>query len=593
MRLEDYALIGDTHTAALVAKNGSIDWLCLPRFDSPACFAALLGNERHGRWLIAPAGDIRACERRYRPETLVLETDFSTTDGTARVIDCMPLRGREPTVIRIVEGLQGSVRLRTELIIRFDYGSIVPWIRKIDGTLRAIAGPDSLCLRTPVKTRGQDQRTVGEFTVEKGERVSFVLQWHRSHEPLPPRVDADRALDGTTKWWKEWSSRCTHKSPWHDLVVRSLITLKALTYEPSGGIVAAPTTSLPERIGGKRNWDYRYCWIRDATFALYALLISGYKKEAVAWRDWLLRAVAGDPAKLQIMYGVSGERRLTEHELVWLPGYEHSTPVRSGNDAWQQFQLDVFGEIMDTLHVARHMGVESTEPAWALQQHFLDYLEGKWQQPDEGIWETRGPRQCFVQSKVMAWVAVDRAVRDSERHGLPGDHERWRRLRQDIHDEVCAKGYDASRRTFVRSYGSHCVDASLLMMPMVGFLPPSDERIRGTVAAVEHDLMHEGLLLRYPSDTEDGLPPGEGAFLACSFWLADTYVLLGRRDEAQRLFERLTALCNDVGLLSEEYDTDAKRLVGNFPQALSHLALINTAYNLSRKDSTAASRPHR
>jgi GH15 family glucan-1,4-alpha-glucosidase len=593
MLLEDYALIGDTHTAALVGRNGSIDWLCVPRFDSPACFAALLGDERHGRWLIAPAGDVTASERRYRHETLVLETDFSTNDGGVRVIDCMPLRDRRPTVIRVVEGLRGSVRLRMELIIRFDYGCVVPWVRNIDGTLRAVAGPDALCLQTSVKTRGRDNTTVGEFTVHEGERVSFVLQWYRSHEPLPPQVDAARAVDETTSWWKEWSSRCTHKGPWHDLVVRSLITLKALTYGPSGGIVAAPTTSLPERIGGKRNWDYRHCWIRDATFALYALLISGYKKEAVAWRDWLLRTVAGDPAKLQIMYGVYGERRLTEQELPWLPGYEGSAPVRTGNDAWQQFQLDVFGEIMDTLHVARHVGIESTEPAWALQRHFLDYLEGEWQQPDKGIWETRGPRQHFVQSKVMAWVAVDRAVRDSERYGLPGDVERWRRLRRDIHEEVCAKGYDASRRTFVRSYGSDGVDASLLMMPMVGFLPPSDERIRGTVAAVEHDLMREGLLLRYPPGTEDGLPPGEGAFLACSFWLADTYVLLGRLDEARRLFERLTGLCNDVGLLSEEYDTEAERLIGNFPQALSHLALVNTAYNLSHQDSPAASRPRR
>ncbi len=593
MLLEDYALIGDTHTAALVGRNGSIDWLCVPRFDSPACFAALLGDERHGRWLIAPAGDVTASERRYRHETLVLETDFSTNDGGVRVIDCMPLRDRRPTVIRVVEGLRGSVRLRMELIIRFDYGCVVPCVRNIDGTLRAVAGPDALCLQTSVKTRGRDNTTVGEFTVHEGERVFFVLQWYRSHEPLPPQVDAARAVDETTSWWKEWSSRCTHKGPWHDLVVRSLITLKALTYGPSGGIVAAPTTSLPERIGGKRNWDYRHCWIRDATFALYALLISGYKKEAVAWRDWLLRTVAGDPAKLQIMYGVYGERRLTEQELPWLPGYEGSAPVRTGNDAWQQFQLDVFGEIMDTLHVARHVGVESTEPAWALQRHFLDYLEGEWQQPDKGIWETRGPRQHFVQSKVMAWVAVDRAVRDSERYGLPGDVERWRRLRRDIHEEVCAKGYDASRRTFVRSYGSDGVDASLLMMPMVGFLPPSDERIRGTVAAVEHDLMREGLLLRYPPGTEDGLPPGEGAFLACSFWLADTYVLLGRLDEARRLFERLTGLCNDVGLLSEEYDTEAERLIGNFPQALSHLALVNTAYNLSHQDSPAASRPRR
>ncbi|HEU4684910.1 MAG TPA: glycoside hydrolase family 15 protein [Nitrospira sp.] len=594
MWLEDYALIGDTHTAALVGNNGSIDWLCLPRFDSAACFASLLGGHQHGRWLIAPAAHVTGRERRYRAGTLVLETDYFTEDGAARLIDCMPIRGRLPEVIRVVEGLRGSMRMRMELIMRFDYGAVVPWVRNIEGVLHAVAGPDALCLRTPVRTEGrvdgEQRRTVAEFTVDAGERVPFVLQWHPSHDPLPPRVDADRALEATTGWWQDWSNHCTHSGPWHDVVIRSLVTLKALTYEPTGGIVAAPTTSLPERLGGRRNWDYRYCWIRDSTFALYALLTSGYKKEAVAWRDWLLRAVAGDPSKLQIMYGVSGERRLTELELSWLPGYEGSSPVRVGNAAWRQSQLDVFGELMDTLHTARRVGVETSEHAWAVQRHFLDYLEHAWDQPDEGIWETRGPKQQFVHSKVMAWVAVDRAVRDSERYGLPGDRDRWSRLRALIHAEVCAKGYDASRRTFVQSYGSRHLDSSLLLMPLVGFLPPSDERIRGTVQAIERELMQEGFLLRYSPDTPDGLPPGEGVFLACSFWLADTYVLLGEMDKARRLFERLVGLRNDVGLLSEEYEPQARRMLGNFPQALSHLSLVNTAYNLSRKEGPAAAR---
>jgi GH15 family glucan-1,4-alpha-glucosidase len=584
MRIEDYAVLGDTHTAALVGRDGSIDWLCLPRFDSGACFACLLGGPGRGHWRLSPVAHTSPARRRYRPETLILETEFETKGGAVRLIDFMPPRDASPDVVRIVEGLRGEVRVRMELIMRFDYGSIVPWVRKIDGVLSATAGPDSLYLHTPVETHGEGLATVAEFVVAKGARIPFVLTWNPSHLPMMVPADAERSLAETQAWWTEWSSRCTYKGPYREQVLRSLITLKALTYVPTGGIVAAPTTSLPEALGGVRNWDYRYCWLRDATFTLYSLMAAGYREEARAWRDWLLRAVAGDPAQLQIMYGCAGERRLTELVIDWLPGYEGSAPVRIGNAAVRQLQLDVYGEVMDTLHQARRVGIEGDEYSWPLQQHLLEFLETGWTEPDEGIWEVRGPRRHFTHSKVMAWVAMDRAVKDIETYGLPGDVERWKRVRAGTHEEVCEKGYDAERRSFVQYYGGKELDASLLMIPLVGFLPPQDPRVRTTVEAIERELCHDGFVFRYqtsPSGHVDGLPAGEGVFLACTFWLADTYWLLGRRDQARRLFERLLGLCNDVGLLSEQYDPRSGRFLGNFPQAFSHVSLINTAFNLS------------
>jgi GH15 family glucan-1,4-alpha-glucosidase len=583
-RIEDYALIGDTHTAALVGADASIDWLCAPRFDSGACFAALIGEHGHGRWRLAPAGEVGRRRRRYRDGTLVLETDFETAEGAVRVVDFMPLRSQHCHLVRVVEGLAGSVPMSMELVARFDYGAIVPWVRRVDDALVAIGGPDAICLRSPVDFEGRDLTTVAEFRVERGHRVPFVLSWFGSHRPLPKALDADRALADTEKWWRRWSARCTYTGEWRDQVVRSLITLKALTYRPTGGIVAAATTSLPEQIGGGRNWDYRFCWLRDATFTLYALMLAGFEDEAKAWRDWLLRAVAGHPQQMQILYGPAGERRLTELELDWLPGYERSAPVRVGNAASSQFQLDVFGEVMDVLHQARAVGLRSADPAWDLQRVLMDFLETKWKEPDEGIWEIRGPRRHFVHSKVMAWVALDRAVKAVERFGLEGPVERWRRLRAEIHAEVCDKGYDRGRRTFTQYYGGRELDASLLRIPLVGFLPASDDRVAGTVGAIERELMRDGLVMRYShegTETVDGLSGGEGAFLACSFWLADCLYLLGRVDAARALFGRLLGLCNDVGLLSEEYDPSSARLVGNFPQALSHLSLVNTAYNLS------------
>jgi GH15 family glucan-1,4-alpha-glucosidase len=496
----------------------------------------------------------------------------------------MPLRDRNPDVVRIVEGLRGQVRVHMELVIRFDYGSIVPWVRTVDGVLRAVGGPDSLYLQTPVETRGEGLTTVADFVVSEGERVPFVLTWNPSHLPPIESTNPERALTETEEWWKDWSGRCTYKGPWREQVLRSLITLKALTYAPTGGIVAAPTTSLPEAIGSVRNWDYRYCWLRDATFTLNSLMAAGYQEEACAWRDWLLRAAAGDPAQLQIMYGPAGERRLTELELDWLPGYEGSAPVRIGNAAVHQLQLDVYGEVIGALHEARRVGIESDEFSWPLQQHLLEYLETVWRQPDEGIWEVRGPRRHFTHSKVMAWVAVDRAVKDIERYGLSGDVERWKHLRETIHTEVCQKGYDPARRSFTQYYGGTELDASLLMIPLVGFLPPADVRVRTTVEAIERELCHDGFVRRYQTSESghvDGLPPGEGVFLACTFWLADNYWLLGRQAEARKLFERLLTLCNDVGLLSEQYDPAARRLLGNFPQAFSHVSLINTATSLS------------
>jgi len=584
MRIEDYALIGDTQTAALVGRNGSIDWLCLPRFDSGACFAALLGSREHGRWLLAPADDQATVRRRYRPGTLVLETTFTTATGEVRLIDCMPVRGEAPDVVRVVEGVRGRVPIVMDLVIRFDYGAFVPWVRRIDGALQAVAGPNAVELRTPVATLGEGLATTARFEVGAGDHLPFVLTWHPSHEPPPPAVDAARAVQSTTNWWSDWSAQCSTRGELRDLVVRSLITLKALTYAPTGGLVAAATTSLPEDLGGVRNWDYRYCWLRDATFSLYALMLAGYETEAVAWRDWLLRVAAGAPEQLQIMYGPAGERRLPELTLDWLPGYEASAPVRVGNAACHQFQLDVYGEVMDCLHQTRRLGVENDPDVWALQRALMEFLEGNWQEPDEGIWEVRGPRRHFTHSKVMAWVAADRAVKAVEQFGLDGPVDTWRRLRDDIHDEVCARGFDTDRNTFTQSYDRPELDASLLMVPLVGFLPANDPRVVGTLTAVLAGLCDQGFVHRYAGDSlgeVDGLPGGEGAFLPCSFWLADNLALQGRIEEARTLFDRLVGLGNDVGLLAEEYHPALGRLVGNFPQAFTHVALVNTAHNLS------------
>ena len=589
--IEDYALIGDCHTAALIGRNGSVDWLCFPRFDSGACFAALLGTEENGRWILHPADNVRAIHRRYRDGTLVLETNYETEDGAVTVVDCMPPRSKEPDLVRLVIGKRGQVRMCTQLVIRFDYGSIVPWVRRTETGIRAVAGPDALALHTPVELRGEGLTTIGEFTVSAGERVPFVLLWHPSYEPAVQIDDAEEIVAHTEQWWREWSDRCTYQGGWREPVLRSLITLKALTYAPTGGIVAAPTTSVPEQLGGTRNWDYRYCWIRDATFTLYALMLGGYTDEACAWREWLLRAVAGKPSELNIMYGLGGERRLTELELEWLPGYENSKPVRIGNAAHHQFQLDVYGEMMDALYLARRGGLPSDENAWAVQQALIGFLESAWKEPDEGIWEVRGPRRHFTHSKIMAWVAFDRMVKSVERFGLEGPVDRWRALRRAVHEEVCRSGYDTERNTFVQYYGGKDLDAALLMIPLVGFLPPHDTRVRGTVAAIEADLLRDSFVLRYHArEAIDGLPAGEGVFLACTFWLADNFALLGRRDDAVKLFERLLGLCNDVGLISEEYDPSKRRLLGNFPQAFTHVSLINTAMNLSRGTSPAKDR---
>jgi GH15 family glucan-1,4-alpha-glucosidase len=584
LRIEDYALIGDCQTAALVGRNGSIDWLCVPRFDSGACFAALLGRPEHGRWLLAPAEKVRRVRRRYRDDTLVLETEFETDSGAVVVVDCMPPRDRQPDLVRTVVGRRGRVPMRMELVIRFDYGAIVPWVRRTRDGMSAIAGPDSLRLRTPVELRGENFTTVADFSVAEGERVPFVLTWHPSHHAAPPAIDAGEAIERTEQWWRQWSGRCTYDGEWREAVKRSLMTLKALTYAPTGGMVAAVTTSLPERLGGVRNWDYRYCWLRDATFTLYALMSAGYDEEARAWREWLLRAAAGTPSQLQIMYALAGERRLTELELDWLPGYEASRPVRIGNDAHHQFQLDVFGEVMDALHFAHRIGIKPDENAWQLQRALLDYLESKWNEPDDGIWEVRGRRRHFTHSKVMAWVAVDRAIKSVERLGLDGPVDHWRRLRATIHDEVCRRGFDPDLKSFVQYYGSKELDASLLMLPLVGFLPATDPRIRGTVEAIERHLVTDGFVARYAGTSHvDGLPAGEEAFVLCTFWLADNLALLNRHADARRLFERLLEIRNDVGLLSEQYDPTARRLMGNFPQAFSHVALINTAHNLERR----------
>ena len=589
LAIEDYAMIGDLQTAGLVGRDGSLDWLCLPRFDSPAPFAALLGNDGHGHWRLAPAGRIERLERRYRPDTLVLETDFHTPEGVVTLIDCMPPRGAAPDVIRLVHGVRGRVPMRMKLVMRFDYGHVTPWVRRQDGRLLAVAGPDALTLTADVPFHGENFATVAEFEVSAGEEVGFHLVWHPSHEPAPAALDPAAEIASTERWWHRWAEDCTYEGPWAEQVRRSLVTLKGLTYAPTGGIVAAPTTSLPEKLGGVRNWDYRYCWVRDATLVLMALLDAGFRSEAAAWRDWLLRAVAGSPSEMQIMYGPAGERRLTELTLDWLPGYERSSPVRIGNAASSQFQLDVYGELMDALHQARAAGVEPQPAAWRVQRALMDFLETAWSAPDEGIWEMRGERRHFVHSKVMAWVAFDRAIRDVERWGLDGPLDSWRRARDEIHREVCERGWNAERSTFTQSYDSVALDASLLMIPQYGFLPATDPRVLGTIDAIQRELCVDGFVLRYPTEiAQDGLPPGEGAFLPCTFWLADALNLAGRRDEAVSLFERLLALTNDVGLLAEEYDTVTGRQVGNFPQAFSHIGLVNTAMNLAQDEPSPA-----
>ena len=585
-RIEDYALIGDEQTAALVGMDGSVDWLCLPRFDSAACFARMLGDEDNGHWRIAPKGADRCTRRAYRPDTLVLDTEWETDEGTIRVTDLMPQRHRAPDVVRIVEGVSGKVTVHSRLRLRFDYGSVVPWVRRSDGHRVAVAGPDSVWLRSEpeVRTWGEDFSTLSEFTVEAGQKVAFVLTWHPSHEPRPALVDPYKSLHTSVADWKRWAARCRYDGPYRDAVVRSLITLKALTYRPTGGIVAAATTSLPEEMGGVRNWDYRYCWLRDSSLTLGALVAAGYHKEAEAWRDWLLRAVAGDPADLQIMYGVAGERRLPEFELPHLSGFAGSAPVRIGNGAVNQLQLDVYGEVLDSLWLARRAGLSPKPHMWSLQAVLLEWLRAQWQQPDEGLWEVRGGRRHFVHSKVMVWVAADRAVRTLEEYAdLPGDLEGWRELRDAVHRDVCEKGYDPVRNTFTQYYGSQELDAALLLIPRFGFLPPDDPRVVGTVDAVREALGHDGFVRRYDTAADtpvDGLPGDEGAFLACSFWLVDALQMTGRKKEARVLFERLVGLANDVGLLAEEYDPVAGRLLGNFPQAFSHIGLVNTALTL-------------
>jgi GH15 family glucan-1,4-alpha-glucosidase len=583
--VEDYALIGDCETAALVGRNGSIDWLCLPRFDSDTCFAALLGKPENGRWLLAPKEHAQV-SRQYREDTLILETTFTTGAGSVLLVDFMPPMARGCELVRLVVGLAGRVPMQSELIMRFDYGSTVPWVTRVeDATLRAIAGPQMLLLQTPAPLRGEDLTTVSEFTIEAGQQVPFVLSHARSHLPPPELPDPFAALEKTEQFWREWSAKCQQAGRWSKAVRRSLITLKALTFAPTGGIVAAATTSLPERIGGQRNWDYRFCWLRDATLTLLALMEAGYFEEASAWRDWLVRAAAGSPEQLQIMYGIAGERRLWEWEVPWLDGYQASKPVRIGNAAHAQLQLDVFGELMDALYHARRGGLAEYEPAWAVQLAILDHLESIWREPDSGIWEMRGPLRHFTYSKIMAWVAFDRAIKMTQEFGQSGPVERWQRVRAEIHDDVCRRGFDRGLGCFVQAYGSKELDASLLLLPAIGFLPPSDPRVIATIEAVERQLVEDGLVHRYrTSHADDGLPPGEGAFLACSFWLADAYCQLGRTREAERLFEHLLGLRNDVGLLAEEYDPKQQRQLGNFPQAFSHVALVNTAHNLSREE---------
>lgn len=582
-RIEDYALIGNNATTALVGRNGSIDWLSFPRYDSAACFASLLGSKYNGRWIISPFSETPQVSRRYRPGTLVLETEFTTAEGSVLLIDCMDRRGESQDVIRMVRGLRGRVPMYMELVLRFDYGTVIPWVHRLeDGRVQGIAGPDRVTLSTGVPLRGEDMMTRSDFEVQEGQEIPFILTWSSSYTSEPNQPDAAATVENVTRAWQKWSSKHVPKGPYSEAVLRSILTLKALAHHKTGGIVAAATTSLPEGIGGERNWDYRFCWLRDSTFTLLALLESGFTEEAKAWRDWLMRAVAGNPEHIQIMYGVAGERRLTEFELDELPGYEGSSPVRIGNAASEQLQLDVYGEVMDSLFLSRIKGLSASDEGWALQRALLTHLEEIWSKPDDGIWEVRGGRRHFVFSKVMAWVAFDRGVRTIEMFGEKGPLDRWRRVRSDIHGEVCKLGYSNQMQSFVQYYGSTELDASVLMMPLVGFLPPDDPRMKSTVAAIEKHLMPDGLVARYnPQSSVDGMKGTEGAFLACSFWLADNYVLQGRLDEARTLFEHLLSLRNDVGLLSEEYDPKEQRQLGNFPQAFSHLSLINTAHNLS------------
>jgi GH15 family glucan-1,4-alpha-glucosidase len=584
-RIEDYALIGDCETAALVGRDGSIDWLCLPRFDSDSCFAKLLGDEHNGYWKLCPQGHVTS-ERRYRQGTLILETVFATDTGRVRITDFMPPKTNRSKVVRIVEGLEGPVEMRSELVARLDYGTSVPWVSRLDdGAVSMVAGASMLMLRTDVAVRGEAMKTVGSFSVARGQTAAFVLSHQISYQDPAASEDPTALLKQTEDFWRDWSGRCKTAGPYSEAVRRSLITLKALTFGPSGGMVAAATTSLPEQIGGSRNWDYRFCWVRDATLTLLALMGAGYYDEARAWRDWLVRAVAGSPQQLQIMYAVTGERRLTEWEVPWLSGYENSKPVRIGNAAHSQLQIDVYGELMDALYQARRGGLRENKRAWAVQCALLDHLKEIWGKPDEGIWEVRGGAKHFTYSKIMAWVAYDRAIKSAAEFGMKGPVEEWEAQRAAIHDEVCRHGYDAERQSFVQVYGEPQLDASLLLIPAVGFLPPDDPRVTSTIHAIERDLLEDGFVRRYDTGTtKDGLPPGEGMFLACSFWLADAYHLIGRDAEAKALFERLLALRNDVGLLSEEYDTSRRRLVGNFPQAFSHIALVNTAHNLTHRE---------
>src|SRR5579884_68773 len=586
-RIEDYGVVGDLQTAALVGRSGSVDWLCFPRFDSGSCFGALLGSSEEGRWLIAPISGGPATERRYRDNTLILETEWKTTTGRVRVIDFMPPRETKPDIVRIVEGLDGKVEMRTELVVRFDYSSVLPWMRRQGDTLVAIGGPDALALRTPVELEPEGMTHTARFTVGRGDRVPFVLTWFPSSQRPPKPVDAEDALRDTERYWQRWMHGCSYHGDYREAVHTSLVVLKALTYLPTGGIVAAPTTSLPERIGGVRNWDYRFCWLRDATFTLYALLNAGFVGEAKAWRDWLLRAVAGDPARMQILYGVAGERRIPEFELDWLPGYAGSAPVRIGNAAHEQFQLDVYGEVIDALTQSRRHGLDLDEHAWSLQSHIVEFLETAWDKPDEGIWEVRGGRRHFTHSKVLAWVAFDRAIECVEHFGVQGPVDRWRRVRAELHEEVCREAFNTELNSFTQSYGSRDLDASTLLIPLVGFLPADDPRVVGTVEAVRKHLTRDGFVERYAvqdKNVVDGIPGSEGVFLPCSFWLVDALLMQERDDDARELFEKLLAISNDLGLLSEEYDPTEKRLLGNFPQAFTHVGLVNSAFNLSEHD---------
>jgi len=585
-RIEDYGLIGDLETSALVGKDGSIDWLCWPRFDSDACMAALLGGPEHGRFLVAPVAEQPRITRRYRQDTLILETRYETDEGAVTLIDFMPPREKHSRIVRLVRGERGAVRMHAEIVLRFGYGAVVPWMsRQSDGRRRAIAGPDKAILRSKARLHGQEQRTVGEFTVSAGETIPFTLTYVPSHLPEQEEDDPVAALERTEGFWTEWSKQAKVEGPWREAVMRSLITLKGLTYAPTGGIVAAPTTSLPETLGGSRNWDYRFCWLRDATLCLLALMNAGFYEEATAWRDWLLRAVAGTPAQAQIMYGIAGERRLTEWSIDWLPGYEGSKPVRVGNAASDQLQVDVFGEVLDALYQAQKGGVAPSKEGWAVTGALLNHLAEIWNVPDRGIWESRDPPKHYTFSKVMAWLAFDRGVKMIEEFGLAAPDNNWREIAEQIHAEVCEKAFDKAQNTFTVAYGIPYLDGSLLLIPTTGFLPPDDPRIIGTVKAVEGRLLADGLVLRHdPTNPENAHRRGEGAFLACSFWLVDAYELVGRHEDARRLMERLLALRNDLGLLAEEYDVVKRRQVGNFPQAFSHVALINSVHNLSRPE---------